>query len=54
MDFEILHTVADIGAETLVSTWPMCNNHFTQAVKADGLDVQVLDISEVICASIEG
>ena len=49
-----LEEVADIGAETLVSTCPMCKNHFAQAVKADGLDVQVLDISEVICASIEG
>ncbi len=49
-----LKEVKDIGAETLVSSCPWCKNNFAQAVKADGDDVQVLDISEVICASIEG
>ncbi len=49
-----LEEVREIGAETLVSSCPWCKNNFAQAVKANGDDVQVLDISEVICASIEG
>jgi len=49
-----LEEVKDVGAETLVSSCPWCKNNFSRAVKADGGDVQVLDISEVICASIEG
>ncbi|MFC1883864.1 (Fe-S)-binding protein [Thermodesulfobacteriota bacterium] len=49
-----LEEVKEIGAETLVSSCPWCKNNFAQAVKAEGEDVQVLDISEVICASIEG
>ncbi|HKI49101.1 MAG TPA: (Fe-S)-binding protein [Desulfobacteria bacterium] len=49
-----LEEVKEIGAETLVSTCPWCKNNFANAVKAGGDDVQVLDISEVICASIEG
>lgn len=49
-----LEEVAEIGAETLVAACPMCKNNFKKAINSDGLDVQVLDISEVICASIEG
>jgi Fe-S oxidoreductase len=49
-----LEEVKEIGAETLVSACPWCKNNFVQAVKANGDDVQVLDISEVICASIGG
>jgi heterodisulfide reductase subunit D len=49
-----LEEVKEIGAETLVSSCPGCKNNFAQAVKASGGDVQVLDISEVICASVEG
>jgi len=49
-----LEEVREIGAETLVTACPWCKNNFAQAVKANGDDVQVLDISEVICASIEG
>ena len=49
-----LEEVKEIGAETLVSSCPWCKNNFAQAAKADRGDVQVLDISEVICASIEG
>jgi len=48
-----LEEVGEIGAETLVSSCPWCKNNFAQAVKAGGSNVQVLDISEVICASIE-
>ncbi|MBI5569566.1 MAG: (Fe-S)-binding protein [Desulfomonile tiedjei] len=49
-----LDEVKEIGAETLVSSCPWCKNNFAQAAKAGAADVQVLDISEVICASIEG
>ncbi|MBI4965456.1 MAG: (Fe-S)-binding protein [Desulfomonile tiedjei] len=49
-----LEEVREIGAETLVSSCPWCKNNFAQAVKAGRGDVQVLDISEVICASIQG
>ncbi len=48
-----LEEVRDIGAETLVSSCPGCKNNFAQAVKAGGDDVQVMDISELICASLE-
>jgi Fe-S oxidoreductase len=48
-----MEEVKEIGAETLVSSCPWCKNNFAQTVKANGDDVQVLDISEVICASIE-
>jgi Fe-S oxidoreductase len=41
-----------VGAETLVSTCPWCKNNFAQAVKEDGSGIEVLDISEVILASI--
>ena len=48
-----LEEVKEIGAETLVSSCPGCKNIFSQAVKASGNDVQVMDISELICASLE-
>jgi Fe-S oxidoreductase len=48
-----LEEVTEIGAETLVTACPWCKNNFIQAIKANGDDVQVLDISEVIHASIE-
>ncbi|MBF0526159.1 MAG: (Fe-S)-binding protein [Deltaproteobacteria bacterium] len=49
-----LEEVKEIGTETLVSACPWCKNNFAQAAKAGRDDMQVLDISEVICASIEG
>jgi heterodisulfide reductase subunit D len=49
-----LEEVRDIGAETLVSACPWCKNNFAQAVRANGNDIKVLDISEVIWASIKG
>ncbi|MFO7783298.1 MAG: (Fe-S)-binding protein [Thermodesulfobacteriota bacterium] len=48
-----LDEIKQIGAETLVSACPFCKNNFNQTVKENGDDVQVLDISEVICASID-
>lgn len=47
-----MEEVRDVGAETLVTACPWCKNNFVQAVKAGGNDVQVMDISEVICAAI--
>ena len=49
-----MEEVKEIGAETLVSTCPWCKNNFAQTVKALGDDIAVRDISEVICASLEG
>jgi Fe-S oxidoreductase len=49
-----LEEVRDIGAETLVSACPWCKNNFAQAVKSNGNDIKVMDISEVIWASIKG
>jgi Fe-S oxidoreductase len=49
-----LEEVKDIGAETLVSSCPWCKSNFAEAVKAGATDVRVLDISEVICESLEG
>ena len=49
-----LDEVKDVGAETLVTACPWCKNNFAQTVKVNGDDVQVMDISEVICASIKG
>ena len=49
-----MEEVREIGAETLVSACPWCKNNFAQAIKASGGDVQVQDISEVICAALEG
>jgi Fe-S oxidoreductase len=48
-----LEEVKQIGAETLVSACPFCKNNFSRAAKKSGIPVQVMDISEVICASIE-
>lgn len=49
-----IEEVKDVGAETLVSSCPWCKNNFSRALDAQGEKVQVLDISEVICAAIEG
>ncbi|MEW5724535.1 MAG: (Fe-S)-binding protein [Thermodesulfobacteriota bacterium] len=49
-----LEEVKDIGAETLVTACPRCKNNFVQAIEAAGLDLRVLDISEVVRASVEG
>jgi Fe-S oxidoreductase len=41
-----------VGAEALVSACPWCKNNFAQAVKENGDNVRVMDISEVILASL--
>ncbi len=48
-----MEEVKEIGAEALVASCPWCKNNFTQVSDA-GDNVEVLDISEVICASLEG
>jgi Fe-S oxidoreductase len=49
-----LDEIKAVGAETLVTACPMCKSNFSKAVKENGDDVQVMDITEVICASIKG
>ncbi|QTA87131.1 (Fe-S)-binding protein [Desulfonema magnum] len=48
-----LEEIKHVGVETLVTACPHCKNNFAQAIKAHGDDVQVMDIAEAICASIE-
>jgi len=48
-----LEEAKEVGAEALVSACPWCKNNFTQAIREDGEHVKVLDISEVILASVE-
>jgi len=47
-----LEEVREIGAEALVSACPWCKNNFAQAVKANGDKIKVMDISEIILASV--
>jgi Fe-S oxidoreductase len=47
-----LEEVKEVGAETLVTACPICKSNFSKTIKENGDDVQVMDISEVICASI--
>lgn len=49
---ERLAEVREVGAEALVSSCPFCKNNFSQAAKANGEKLQVMDISEVILASL--
>jgi len=49
-----LEEIKEVGAETLVTACPMCKSNFSKTVKENGDGVQVMDISEVICASIKG
>lgn len=48
-----LDEVKAVGAEVLVSACPRCNTNFAQVAKEDGDNVKVMDISELILASIE-
>jgi Fe-S oxidoreductase len=49
-----LEDVKEVGAETLVSACPWCKNNFGQAIKESGDNVKVMDISELILASMDG
>jgi Fe-S oxidoreductase len=49
-----LDEVKSIGAELLVSACPWCKNNFALAAKETGNPVKVMDIAELILASIRG
>lgn len=42
-----------VGAEAVVSACPWCNSSFSQATKEDGANLKVMDIAEIIAASVE-
>ena len=48
-----LEEVKEVSAEALVSACPWCKSNFAQAVKENGDNVKVMDISELILASVE-
>jgi Fe-S oxidoreductase len=48
-----LEEVKSVGAEMLVSACPWCKNNFSQAVKENGDNVKVMDIAEIIAASLD-
>ncbi len=49
-----LDEVKAVGAELLVSACPWCKNNFALAAKETGNPVKVMDISELIWASVKG
>jgi Fe-S oxidoreductase len=48
-----LEEVREVGAEALISACPWCKNNFSQAVKESGDNIKVMDISELILASVK-
>jgi Fe-S oxidoreductase len=48
-----LEEVKHVSAEVLVSACPWCKSNFSQAVKENGDNVKVMDIAELILASVE-
>lgn len=48
-----LEEVKEVSAEVLVSACPWCKSNFNQALKENGDSVKVMDISELILASVE-
>ena len=48
-----LAEVKAVGAEAVVSACPWCKDNFTKVVSQNGENLKVLDISELILASIE-
>ena len=48
-----LQEVKEVGAEAVVSACPWCKDNFAQAVSKNGEKLKVLDISELILASVE-
>jgi len=47
-----LEEVREVGAEALVSACPWCKSNFSQAVRYHGDNIRVLDIAELISASL--
>jgi Fe-S oxidoreductase len=48
-----LEEVKEVSAEVLVSACPWCKSNFSQSAKEIGQNVKVMDISEMILASVE-
>jgi Fe-S oxidoreductase len=48
-----LEEVKEVGAEVLVSACPWCKSNFRQALGENGDNVKVMDISELILASMD-
>lgn len=48
-----LEEVKYVGAEVLVSACPWCKSNFAEVAKEDGGSVKVMDIAELIAASVE-
>lgn len=48
-----LEEVREVGAEVLVSSCPWCKDNFSQAAKENGDNITVMDIAEVIAASMQ-
>jgi heterodisulfide reductase subunit D len=48
-----LEEVREVGAEVLVSSCPWCKDNFGRAAKENGDSIKVMDISEVIAASMK-
>jgi Fe-S oxidoreductase len=48
-----LEEVREVGAEALVSACPWCKSNFAQAVKENGDKIRVMDIAELILASLQ-
>ena len=49
---ERLEEVMAVGAHTLVSACPFCATNFKDAIKAKGLDLEFMDITELLIESI--
>ena len=47
-----LEEVREVGAEALVSACPWCKSNFAQAVRENGDAIKVMDIAELISASV--
>jgi Fe-S oxidoreductase len=47
-----LEQVESVGAEILTSACPSCNTTFVDAVRAEGSDVEVLDLVEYIAQKL--
>jgi Fe-S oxidoreductase len=48
-----LEEVKEVSADLLVSACPWCKSNFSQSAKEIGQNVKVMDISEIILASVE-
>jgi len=48
-----MEEVKEVSAEVLVSACPWCKGNFSNAAKENGDNVKVMDMSELILASLE-